>query len=86
MIGSWNFPLSHNTKQLKSIKSSVRVPVLSKQTQFVMPPPTTLFGELQNIFLSFIFYNAKMIPNVILTGKPGGTVIVIKSKNLTNNV
>ena len=26
-----------------------------------------------------------MIPNVILTGKPGGTVIVIKSKNLTTN-
>lgn len=62
------------------------VPVLSKHKQFVKPPWMTLFGELQNIFFYFIFYKAKIIPKVILTGNPGGTVIVIKSKNLITKV
>lgn len=38
---------------------------------------------MQNIYLSFNFYIAKIIPNVMLTGNPGGTVIVTKSKNFT---
>jgi hypothetical protein len=77
---------SESTRQLKSMKSSVRVPVLSKHKQFVKPPWITLFGELQNIFFYFNFYRAKIIPKVILTGNPGGTVIVIRSKNFMNKV
>jgi hypothetical protein len=79
-------PPSESTRQLKSMKSYVRVPVLSKHKQLVNPPWMTLFGELQNIFLDFIFYRAKIIPKVILTGNPGGTVIVIRSKNFKNIV
>lgn len=65
------------------MKSSVRVPVLSKQACFTLPPEIILFGEIQKISLFLSFSKAKIIPNVILTGNPGGTVIVIKSKNLT---
>jgi hypothetical protein len=36
---------------------------------------------MQNICFYFNFYKANIIPKVILTGSPGGTVIVIKSKN-----
>ena len=43
-----------------------------------------LFGDVQKIDFSFIFSSANIIPKVILTGKPGGTVTVTKSKNLTN--
>lgn len=43
-----------------------------------------LFGEMQKIFLFFIFSKAKMMPNVMLTGSPGGTVTVIKSQNFIN--
>lgn len=57
---------------------------MSKQRRFVIPPTTVLLGEVQKIDFYFIFYKAKIIPKVILTGKPGGTVTVTKSKNLTN--
>lgn len=69
---------------MKSMKSSVRVPVLSKQSMFIMPPTIVLFGEVQKICFCFIFSSAKIIPNVILTGKPGGTVTVIRSRNFMN--
>lgn len=62
----------------------MRVPVLSKHIRLVMPPTIVLLGEVQNIDFYFIFYKAKIIPNVILTGRPGGTVTVTKSKNLIN--
>jgi hypothetical protein len=52
----------------------------------VIPPTTTLFGELQYIFFATIFYKANIIPNVILTGRPGGTVIVMRSKNFKTRV
>ena len=64
------------------MKSSVKVPVLSKQIIFVIPPIIVLFGDVQNINFYFIFYKENTIPYVILTGNPGGTVIVIKSINL----
>lgn len=64
------------------MKSSVNVPVLSKHACLTLPPEMILFGEIQKIPLSLSFSRAKMIPKVILTGNPGGTVIVIKSKNL----
>lgn len=38
---------------------------------------------MQKICFFLSFYRAKIIPKVILTGSPGGTVIVIISKNLT---
>lgn len=63
----------------------MRVPVLSKHMKLVMPPTIVLLGDVQNIDFYFIFYNANIIPNVILTGRPGGTVTVTKSKNLINN-
>jgi hypothetical protein len=37
------------------MKSSVKVPVLSKQAKFTLPPEITLFGEIQNISLFFNF-------------------------------
>jgi hypothetical protein len=60
------------------------VPVLSKHIRLVMPPTIVLLGDVQNIDFYFIFSRAKTIPNVMLTGKPGGIVTVTKSKNLTN--
>lgn len=65
------------------MKSSVRVPVLSKHACLTLPPEIILFGEIQKISFFLSFSKAKMIPKVILTGNPGGTVMVIKSKNLT---
>ncbi len=59
----------------------MRVPVLSKQACLTLPPEIILLGEIQKIYFFFNFYRAKIIPNVILTGNPGGTVIVIKSRN-----
>ena len=64
------------------MKSSVKVPVLSKQACLTLPPEIILFGEIQKIYLALSFSMAKIIPNVMLTGNPGGTVMVIKSKNL----
>jgi len=63
------------------MKSSVRVPVLSKHAKLTAPPVMILFESIQNIlrFLSLLI--ALRIPIVILTGNAGGTVIAIKSKN-----
>jgi len=63
------------------MKSYVKVPVLSKQACFTLPPEMILLGEIQKIPLSLSFYKAKMIPKVMLTGNPGGTVMVMRSKN-----
>jgi hypothetical protein len=65
------------------MKSYVNVPVLSKHIMLVIPPTIVLLGDVQNIDFYFIFSKANTIPNVILTGNPGGTVTVTKSKNLT---
>ena len=42
----------------------------------------TLFSSMQNIDFFFNFSIAYITPKAILTGKAGGTVIVIKSRNL----
>lgn len=49
-----------------------------------MPPTMVLLGEVQNIDFYFIFYKANTMPKVMLTGSPGGTVTVTRSKNLMN--
>ena len=71
-------------RALKSMKSSVKVPGLSKHNRLIIPPTMVLFGEVQKVCFCFIFYKAKIIPKVMLTGRPGGTVTVTKSRNFTN--
>lgn len=57
------------------------MPVLSKQTVFILPPTTTLGGDMQNILLSSNLFNAKLIPTVNAAVNYGGIEIVIKSRN-----
>lgn len=81
-----------------SSPSSVRVPVLSKQTTSSLPPTLTLghlalgledgkssyfCGLMQKIFCFFNRESAKFVPIVNVAGKAGGTTIVIKSRALT---
>ena len=63
--------------------SSVNVPVLSKTNRFTRPDTFTRGGEIQNIFFLFKRLIAKAVPAVIAAGKAGGTVIVIRSNDLT---
>lgn len=58
------------------------MPVLSKQLKLTTPPVITLDSSMQKIDLFFNFSIAYITPKAILTGKAGGTVITIRSKNL----
>ncbi len=59
------------------------VPVLSKTMRFTLPATFTLGGEIQKIFFFFNLLIAKTVPTVIAAGRAGGTVIVIKSSDLS---
>ena len=63
--------------------SSVKVPVLSKTMMLILPLIFTLGGEMQNILLLFNLVIAKATPTDMVAGKAGGTVIVIKSRDLS---
>ena len=79
--------------------SSVRVPVLSKQTTSSFPPTFTLAyvsvisevsffithfcGLIQNILCFFSRERAKLVPIVSVAGRAGGTTIVIRSRART---
>jgi hypothetical protein len=49
----------------------------------ILPLIFTLGGEIQNILLFFNLEMAKDTPTDIVAGKAGGTVIVIKSNDLS---
>lgn len=63
--------------------SSVKVPVLSNTIILILPLMLTLGGEMQNILLRFSLVMAKATPTDIVAGKAGGTVIVIRSRDLS---
>lgn len=52
--------------------SSVRVPVLSKQTTLILPPMLTRLGEIQKIPLFLKRSIAKVVPMVRVAGRAGG--------------
>lgn len=76
-----NIAFYAGTKASKSIKSSVRVPVLSKHAKETAPPVMILLESIQNILISFNLFTALITPKAILMGRAGGTVMTIKSKN-----
>lgn len=61
----------------------MRVPVLSNTIRFTLPATLTLGGDIQKIlfFLSLLIANA--VPAVMAAGSAGGTVIVIRSSDLS---
>jgi hypothetical protein len=63
--------------------SSVRVPVLSNTIIVILPATFTLYGEMQNIIFFFSLSIANIAPTVIAAGNAGGTVIVIRSSDLS---
>lgn len=82
MVGGYSLPFTEGISLNTSIWLSVMVPVLSKQIMFTIPPVIILFGDMQNMFFFRNFSIANIIPNVMLTGNPGGTVMVIRSRSL----
>lgn len=63
--------------------SSVNVPVLSNTINCTLPLTFTLGGEIQKILCFFSLLIAKTVPTVIAAGRAGGTVIVIRSSDLS---
>lgn len=66
--------------------SSVKVPVLSNAKVVTRPARFTLGGEIQKILALRSRDIAKTVPQVMAAGKAGGTVIVIRSNDLSIRV
>lgn len=82
---SWsseNFLLVRSTLRIPrtSSPSSVRVPVLSKQTRLTFPPTLTRLGEMQKMSFLRSLRIAKDVPIDIVAGSAGGTTIVTRSR------
>ena len=63
----------------------MRVPVLSKTIILILPLTLTLAGDMQKIFLFFNLEMANATPTDIDAGRAGGTVMVIRSSDLSIN-
>ena len=59
------------------------MPVLSKTIKLTLPATLTLGGEIQKIFFFLSLDKANTVPAVIAAGKAGGTVIVMRSNDLS---
>jgi len=66
---------------LNFMPSSVKVPVLSKQTTFTLPPSMTFGGEIQIIFSVSNLLIVKLVPIVNAAVIYGGQLRTIKSRN-----
>ena len=64
----------------------MRVPVLSNTMILILPLIFTLAGDIQKILLFFSLEMANATPTDIDAGSAGGTVIVIKSRDLSINL
>lgn len=56
---------------------------MSKTIIWILPQILTLGGEIQKILLLFNLVMANATPTDIVAGKAGGTVIVIRSRDLS---
>lgn len=65
-------------KLFKVIPSSVKVPVLSKQTVYTLPPIITLPGDIHDISTSSSLYKAKLWPTYNVAVTYAGTLVDTK--------
>jgi hypothetical protein len=78
--------LSASKTPVKTSSSSVKVPVLSKQTVSTVPPDKIFGGLMQWIYLPLRVETAKVIDKFMATVSAGGIAIVIMSRNLTATI
>uniref|UniRef100_A0A915HJ73 Uncharacterized protein n=1 Tax=Romanomermis culicivorax TaxID=13658 RepID=A0A915HJ73_ROMCU len=83
-LQSFNVAEALSKTPIKSKPFSVKVPVLSKQTQFTAPHVFIVLGDMQNMPFFLKRRSAFMTPMVMAAGKNGGTTMVTTSKLLIN--